>query len=248
MNKEQLWNYIQEIIRGLLALSQLPTTSRLNELLKEKQSVKDAEARISELQKEKENLKEILARIQQEQVATEQRIPEYNYGDLVGQIQHLKKQLEESAPGQAELQQDLEDVPRQMEIFWKIAEENQKQVTHILQLTERRTGGTGDSEKDEKVNDICSFSGEDRKELQGWKVQLALKIVGRPRVFDTKQKQLRYVVGYLKGVALGQLMPQCDKISGKVKLDSLKDLIDLLDLAFGDQDKAPTATKGTPGT
>jgi predicted nuclease with TOPRIM domain len=81
MNKEQLWNYIQEIIRGLLALSQLPTTSRLNELLKEKQSVKDAEARISELQKEKENLKEILARIQQEQVATEQRIPEYNYGD-----------------------------------------------------------------------------------------------------------------------------------------------------------------------
>jgi hypothetical protein len=63
MDAEQLWNHIQEINRGLLSLSQLPTTSRLSELLKEKQSVKDTEAWISELQKEKDNLKEILAHI-----------------------------------------------------------------------------------------------------------------------------------------------------------------------------------------
>src|SRR6202022_584910 len=56
-------------------------------------------------------------------------------------------------------------------------------------------------------------------------------------------KKLRYAVRRLEGVALDQLMPYCDEISGEVKLNTLKDLIDMLDLAFGDQDKAATAKR-----
>jgi hypothetical protein len=48
MNKEHLRSHIQDINKGLVALAQLPTTSRLNELLQEQQSVKNAKARISE--------------------------------------------------------------------------------------------------------------------------------------------------------------------------------------------------------
>ena len=44
MNEEQLRVHILEVTKGLEALANLPTTSRLNELLREKQSVKTAEA------------------------------------------------------------------------------------------------------------------------------------------------------------------------------------------------------------
>jgi hypothetical protein len=32
-------------------------------------------------------------------------------------------------------------------------------------------------------------------------------------------------------------MPYCDKVSGEIKLDSLKTFVDMLELAFGDQEK-----------
>jgi hypothetical protein len=38
-------------------------------------------------------------------------------------------------------------------------------------------------------------------------------------------------------------MPYCDEVSGEVKLDSLRVLVDRLELAFGDQDKAATAKR-----
>jgi hypothetical protein len=124
----------------------------------------------------------------------------------------------------------------------KSAEEYQEQVTRILRLTERRTHGGGHHEdKEQKGNSIARFLGEDRKELSGWKVQLALRIAGKPRTFDTEQKKLRYAVGQLEKVALAQIMPYCDEVSGEVKLDSLKTLVDMLELAFGDQDKAATS-------
>jgi hypothetical protein len=36
-------------------------------------------------------------------------------------------------------------------------------------------------------------------------------------------------------------MTYCDEVSGEVKLDSVKVLVDMLELAFGDQDKEATA-------
>jgi hypothetical protein len=38
-------------------------------------------------------------------------------------------------------------------------------------------------------------------------------------------------------------MPYCDEVSGEVKLDSLKTLVDMLELAFGDRDKAAMAKR-----
>ena len=239
MNEEQLRDHIKDINTGLVALAQLPTTSRLNELQRAQQSVRNAEARISELSEEKENYRKELALATQKLM--EEAIPECSHGDLAEEVRNLKQQLEERAPEQSELRQDLEDAQAQMENFRKLADENREQVIRILKLTEGRTGEREDRE--EKVNEIASLSGENRKELRGWKVQLVLKMAGKPRAFNTEQKKLRYAVGCLRGIALAQLMPHCDEISGEVKLKSLKSLVDLLDLAFGDQDKAATAKR-----
>jgi hypothetical protein len=52
MNEEQLRTHMQEVNTRLIALAQLPTTSRLHELLSAQQSAKDAEARMSASQQE----------------------------------------------------------------------------------------------------------------------------------------------------------------------------------------------------
>jgi hypothetical protein len=110
--------------------------------------------------------------------------------------------LRARAPEQTELVGDLEDAQAQLEVMRKSAEEYWEQVTRILRLTEGRAGGGGNHEdKEEKGSEIARFSGEDRKELRGWKVQLALKIVGKPRSFDTEQKTPRYAVGRQEKVA-----------------------------------------------
>jgi hypothetical protein len=109
------------------------------------------------------------------------------------------------------------------------AEEYRAQVSRILRLTEGRKGGEGQhTEREERGKKIARFSGADRSERREWKVQLALHIAGRPRAFDTEQKKLRYAVGQLEKVALAQIMPYCDEISGEVKLDCLKTLVDML--------------------
>ena len=47
----------------------------------------------------------------------------------------------------------------------------------------------------------------------------------------------------LEKAAQDQLMPYCDKETREVKLDTLKKLLEILDLPFGDQDKAITARR-----
>jgi hypothetical protein len=73
MNKEQLQPHIQEINSGLVALTQLPMTSRLHELLTAQQSAKDAEAWISVSQKE-------LVLTQQKLKNMEENPPECDHG------------------------------------------------------------------------------------------------------------------------------------------------------------------------
>jgi hypothetical protein len=98
-----------------------------------------------------------------------------------------------------------------------------KKVTRILMLTNRRIGSEEQQEKrEEKGNEIVHFSSEDRNELTRWKVQLALKMAGKPRTFNTEQKKLRYAVERLQKVAMVQIIPYHDKLSGAVKQDSLK--------------------------
>jgi hypothetical protein len=237
MNEEQLQTHIQEVNRGLVALTQLPTTNRLHELLTAQQSAKDAETWTSALLKE-------MALTQQRLKEVEGRTPECTHRDLDEKVRDPERQLRDRAPEQTELAGNLEDAQAQLEVMRKTAEEYREQVTGILRPTEGRTGGGGNHEdKEEKGSEIACFSGEDRKEIRRWKVQLALKIAGKPRTFDTEQKKLRYAVGRLEKVALAQIMPYCDKVSRKVNLDSLKSLVDMLELAFGDHNKAATAKR-----
>jgi chromosome segregation ATPase len=182
MNEEQLRTHIQDVNTGLIALSQLPATSRLHKLLSAQQSAKDVEARISASQRE-------LALTQQKLKEMEEKTPECDHRELEEKIRDLERQLGARAPEQAELERDLEDAQAQLEVMREIAEEYREQVTQIHKLMEGRIGGGGNHEdKEEQGSKIARFSGEDRKDLRGWKVQLALKIAGKPRTFDTKQK------------------------------------------------------------
>jgi hypothetical protein len=101
------------------------------------------------------------------------------------------RQLKDRAPEQSELARDVNDDQAQLEVMRKSAGEYREQVTCILRLTEGRTGSGGKLEdKEDKCSEIAPFSGEHRMELRGWKVQLALKIAGKPREFDTEQTKL----------------------------------------------------------
>jgi septal ring factor EnvC (AmiA/AmiB activator) len=151
MNQEQLRTHIQEVNRGLIALTQLPTTNRLHELLSTQQSAKDAEARISVSQKE-------LALTQQSLKEMDEKTPECDHRELEEKIRDLERQLGARAPEETELAGDLEDAQAQLEVMRKSAEEYREQVTRILRLTEGRTGGGGNHEdKEEKGSEIARF-------------------------------------------------------------------------------------------
>src|ERR1700687_961560 len=74
MNEEQLRDHIKDINTGLTALAQLPTTSRLNDLLKESQSVKSTEAQISELLQEGKKVVTERNNLKQELVLTQKKV------------------------------------------------------------------------------------------------------------------------------------------------------------------------------
>jgi predicted nuclease with TOPRIM domain len=141
MNKEQLRSHIQEINTGLVALTRLPTTNRLSELMKEKQSVNDAEARISELLEEwkrvvaeKDNLRQELTLTHQKITELEGRTPVCSHGNLEEKVRTLERQLEER--DQTELAGELEDAQAQLIVMSNKAEEYWEQVTRILRLTD----------------------------------------------------------------------------------------------------------------
>jgi hypothetical protein len=64
---------------------------------------------------------------------------------------------------------------------------------------------------------------------------------GKPRTFDTEQKKRRNAVKRLANVAMAHIMPYCNEVSGEVKLDTLGTKVDMLELAFGEQEKAAMA-------
>ena len=73
--------------------------------------------------------------------------------------------------------------------------------------------------------------------------QLAMKIADEPGQFSNKQFKMRYASNRLEGVALNQIQPYIDRKTGDPKLESLEKLLDLLQLAFGDQDIQATANR-----
>jgi hypothetical protein len=91
MNEEQLRTHIQQVNRGLIALTKLPMMSRPHELLTAQQSVNDAEARTSVSQKE-------LALKQQRLKVKEEKTLECDHRGLEEKINDLERQLGARAP------------------------------------------------------------------------------------------------------------------------------------------------------
>jgi hypothetical protein len=145
MNEEQLRTHSQEVNRWLVALTQLPTTNRLHELPKAKQSVNNTEVQISELLEgkkivmAKDNLGQELTKTQQ-LTEMKERALECGHGDLVEKIRDLERQLGARSPEQADLAGDLEDAQAQLQMMRESANEHRAQVTQILRLTAGLTG------------------------------------------------------------------------------------------------------------
>jgi hypothetical protein len=109
----------------------------------------------------------------------------------------------------------------------------QNQVKRVLALA--GNGGNGGS-RVHKGSEILRFSGMEQRVLWRWIAQLAIKIVDKPGEFSNNQCKMRYAAYRLDGVALNQIKPYKDRKSGDRKQESLKKLLDLLQLAFRDQD------------
>jgi chromosome segregation ATPase len=171
INEEQLRSHIQDINKELVALAQLPTTSRLNELLQEQQSVKNAKARISELLaegnkviEERNNLKQELLLTQQKLKTTEERVPVCTHGDLQAKITDLEQRLENRAPeGTENLRRELEETEEQLRICGEERNEYRDQVKRVLALA--GNGGNGVGNRGYKGSAILRFSGTDRRAL-----------------------------------------------------------------------------------
>jgi len=251
MNEQQLRDHIGAINTGLRAVAQLPTTSRLSELQQECQSVRNAEAQISELLEEgkmvvmdKNNLTQELVLNKAQGARLEAKATVCSHGDLVEEVRNLEGKIVAQASGQMETDtaQELENAQAQLENFSNLAEEYRGQVTQILKLTEgSQTAAPEEREHDKRGNQIARFSAEDTKVLRGWKMQLALNIAGKPKAFNTEQQKLRYAIGHLEQISLAQCVTYCHEASREVKLNYLKVIMEMVDLTFGDQDKAATA-------
>jgi hypothetical protein len=173
----------------------------------------------------------------------EGRNPECSHGDPLEMVMSLEQQLQAQALAQTETAQNVDDTRTQLELMRQLAKMYQEQVTRMLKLTEGQTGYEGtwkERERNKKGIDIASFSGEDRKELSRWKVKLALKITGKPKMVNIEQMKLKYTVNRIKRIALVHIMPYCDEVSREVIRNVLKFLFQMLELTFGDRHQADT--------
>jgi hypothetical protein len=188
-----------------------------------------------DLVENKTNWDKELALTQQRVKDLEERAPTCTHGDLQTKITELEQQLTSRIPtDQDEVRQELEDAREQYTIIGEERNEFQDHVKRVLVLAD--TGGSNHGEKEHNGSAILRFSGTDRRAHRGWIGQLLLKIADEPKRFTNNQKKMRYAANQLEVIALNQIQPYIDRTSGVLKLDSLDKLLDLLQLAFGDQD------------
>ena len=190
----------------------------------------------------KENTDQELALTQQKVKDLEARAAVCTHGDLQTKITDLEQRLASRAPeGTENLRQELEETEEQLRICGEERNEYRDQVKRVLALA--GNGGNGGGNRGHKGSEILRFSGTDRRALRGWMAQLAMKIADEPGRFFNEQSKMRYAANRLEGVALNQIQPYIDRKTGDLKLESLEKLLDLLQLAFGDQDIRATANR-----
>jgi hypothetical protein len=135
----------------------------------------------------------------------EGRHSECSHGDPLDKLKSLKQQMKAKVPEHTDTAKDLEDIKAQLELMGQSANEFWEQMTGIFKLIEGKTCYEGTREEREHVrngSEIARFSGEDKNVHRGWKALLALKITGKPKMFNIEQNMVTYIVNHLKKVAL----------------------------------------------
>jgi len=87
------------------------------------------------------------------------------------------------------------------------------------------------------------FDGGKAKELRTWIIQLRNKLAAQPHRYPDDQACLRYVVNRLSGATLCLIRGYVSENTGRIRLESLNALLDLLLQAFDDPDRTRTANR-----
>jgi len=90
--------------------------------------------------------------------------------------------------------------------------------------------------------DSLDFSESDQPQLRSWIVQLQMVIRHKPASFPDKQLMNGYALNWLRGVALGQILPHVQE-DGTIGLENLTTFIQLLEAASGDLNRVATTEK-----
>ena len=91
--------------------------------------------------------------------------------------------------------------------------------------------------------DAPVFDGEKPGELRTWILQLRNKLAVQPDRYADEQVCLRYAFHRLSGSALNLVRSHVSETTGRIRLDSLNVLLDLLRQAFDDPDRTRTANR-----
>ena len=87
------------------------------------------------------------------------------------------------------------------------------------------------------------FDSGKAKELCTWIIQLRNKLATQPHCYPDDQACLRCAVNRLSGAALNLIRTYVSENTGRIRLDTLNALLDLLRQAFDDPDRTRTANR-----
>jgi len=102
-------------------------------------------------------------------------------------------------------------------------------------------GGANDAQKG--FPDAPIFVGSKAEELHTWIILLRNKLAAQPHHYPDDQACLRYAVNRLSGAALSLIRGYVSENTGRIRLESLNTLLDLLRQAFDDPNRTPTANR-----
>jgi len=91
--------------------------------------------------------------------------------------------------------------------------------------------------------DAPIFNSGKAEELRTWIIQLRNKLATQPHCYPDDQVCLRYAVNRLSGAALYMIRGYVSENTGRIRLESLNALLDLLRQAFDDPDRTRTANR-----
>ena len=100
-------------------------------------------------------------------------------------------------------------------------------------------GGTNAAQKG--FPDVPIFDSGKAEELRTWIIQLHNKLAAQPHRYSDNQACLRYAVNLLSGATLCLIRGYVSENTGRIRLETLKALLDLLHQAFDDPDRTRTA-------